>query len=140
MISLLLVLAVSTTSPAVQGPPATCLQETQAAPAVAVGRDWIINAVDHICGLRDASQLTNPALIDFQACLDATPEMKEVKDKGIDPSSAKGIKLRSEAVTRITKACRQVSKSAGHCSVWKTVRHKDGRAISDVTSQVIAKF
>jgi hypothetical protein len=33
-----------------------------------------------------------------------------------------------------------VRNSGGYCSVWKTIRHKDGRAIDDLTSQVIAKY
>ena len=108
--------------------------------ALAVGRDWILKTADNICGLRDPNQLTHPAVIDFDACLDATPEMKRLRDQGIDPKSAEGIQLRSAAVTRLTNACESVRAANGHCSVWKEIRHKDGRAIPDVSSQVIALF
>jgi len=126
--------------------PLTAAQPRQAAPvagaeaAAPFGRDWILRASDNVCGLRDANQLTHPALIDFEACLAATPEMKKIESQGIDPKSAEGIQLRSAAVTRLTNAADSVRTSGGYCSVWKEIRHKDGRAIDDLTSQVIAQF
>ena len=104
------------------------------------GRDWILKSADNICGLRDPNQLTYPAVIDFDTCLDATPEMRRMRDQGIDPQSAEGIQLRSKAVTRLTNACESVRGTNGHCSVWKAIRHKDGRSIADISSQVIALF
>jgi len=103
-------------------------------------RDWIARASDNVCGLRDPNQLTNPAVIDFDTVLASTPEMKRVRDQGIDPKSAEGIQLRSAAVTRLTNACENVRVADGYCSVWKAVRHKDGRTIPDISSQVIALF
>jgi hypothetical protein len=105
-----------------------------------LGRDWIVRASDNVCGLRDANQLTRPALIDFEACLAATPEMKKIESQGIDPKSAEGIQLRSAAVTRLTQAAEATRSERGHCSVWKEIRHKDGRAVDDLTSQVIAQY
>jgi hypothetical protein len=107
---------------------------------VVSGRDWLLKAADNVCGLRDPNQLTYPALIDFEACLEATPEMRRVRDQGIDPKGAEGIQLRSAAVSRLTNACESVRATNGHCSVWKAIRHKDGRSIPDVSSQVIALF
>ena len=112
----------------------------QAEEALTPGRDWVLRAADNVCGLRDANQLTNPAAIDFDACLAATPEMKKIESQGIDPRSAEGIQLRSAAVTRLTNAADAARNSGGYCSVWKTIRHKDGRAIDDLTNQVIAKY
>jgi hypothetical protein len=112
--------------------------EVQTPPSAA--RDWILKTADNICGLRDANQLTSPAVIDFETCLAATSEMKKVQQQGIDPKSAEGIQLRSAAITRVTKACEAVRTSAGYCSVWKEIRHRDGRAITDISSQVIAQF
>lgn len=109
-------------------------------PASAFGRDWIVRTADNVCGLRDANQLTRPGLIDFEACLAATPEMKKIVSQGIDPKSAEGIQLRNAAVTRVTNAAEAVRASGGYCSVWKEVRHKDGRAIDDLSSQVIGQF
>lgn len=111
-----------------------------AAFAPAAARDWILKTSDNICGLRDANQLTHPAQIDFDTCLQATPEMRRIKDQGIDPKSAEGIQLRSAAVTRVTDACERVRSAQGHCSIWKEIRHKDGRAIPDLSSQVMALF
>jgi hypothetical protein len=106
----------------------------------AFGRDWILKTSDNICGLREANQLTHPALIDYETCLQATPEMRRIKDQGIDPKSAEGIQLRSAAMNRLTDACERVRVAQGHCSVWKEIRHKDGRAIPDLSSQVMALF
>ena len=123
---------------ATPAPPPACAAGPEA--ALASGRDWILKTADNICGLRDPNQLTHPALIDFDACLEATPEMRRVRDQGIDPKSAEGIQLRSAAVTRLTNACESVRVANGHCSVWKEIRHKDGRPIPDLSSQVIALF
>lgn len=114
--------------------------QEQSGQAELSGKDWILKAADNICGLRDASQLTHPAVIDFEACLDATPEMMRIRDQGIDPKSAEGIQLRTAAVTRLTDACEAVRGANSHCSVWKKIRHRDGRAIPDISSQVIALF
>jgi hypothetical protein len=104
------------------------------------GRDWNVKSADNICGLRDASQLTQPAKVDFEACLEATAELKRIKDQGIDPKSAEGIQLRNAAVTRVTTACETVRAASGYCSVWKAVSHKDGRAIPEITDQVKAQL
>lgn len=108
--------------------------------ASAFGRDWILKSSDNICGLKEANQLTHPALIDYDTCLQATPEMRRIKDQNIDPKSAEGIQLRSAAMNRLTDACERVRVAQGHCSVWKEIRHKDGRAIPDLSSQVMALF
>jgi len=110
------------------------------ADSLASGRDWILRTSDNVCGLRDPNQLTYPAKIDFGACLDATPEMTRLRNRGIDPKSAEGIQLRSAAVTRLTDACEAVRTASGHCSVWKAIRHKDGRTIPDISTQVIAQY
>lgn len=103
-------------------------------------RDWTAKAEDNICGLRDLSQVSNPAVIDFQACLDATPEMKKVKSEKIDLKSPEGIRLLTEATNRVTEACESVAKANGYCSIWKSIKHKDGRVITDVSNAVTALF
>lgn len=108
--------------------------------AAAGARDWTAKTEDNICGLRDLAQVSNPVVIDFQACLDATPEMKKIKAEKIDPKSPDGIRLTTEATNRVTQACESVQKANGYCSVWKSIKHKDGRAITDVSSQVTALF
>ena len=77
-------------------------------------------------------------VVDFQALLDATPEYKKMKDQKISATSPEGIKLNSEAITRIATQCETVRASNGYCSVWKSIQHKDGRAITDVTDKVKA--
>lgn len=108
------------------------------AAAMIAGRDWILKAENNICGLRDANQLSSPAVVDFQALMDATPEMKKVRDQKIDPNSPDGITLRTAAASRVTSACDVVRVANSHCSIWKEIKHKDGRAIPDVTDKVKA--
>lgn len=121
---------------AVAPTPAAVAQEPQV--AVPGGRDWIVKAENNICGLSDAAQLSNPVVVDFQALLDATPEYKKMKDQKISATSPEGIRLNNEAVNRIATQCEAVRAANGYCSVWKEVKHKDGRAITDVTEKVKA--
>ena len=101
-------------------------------------RDWILKAENNICGLSDAAQLSNPVVIDFAVLLDATPEYKKMRDQKISATSPEGIKLNNEAVNRIATQCETVRAANGYCSVWKEIKHKDGRAITDVTDKVKA--
>ena len=103
-------------------------------------RDWVAKAEDNVCGLRDVTQVSNPAVIDFQACLDATPEMKKVKAEKIDLKSPEGIRLLADATSRVTQACESVQRAHGYCSIWKAIKHKDGRTITDISSLVTALF
>lgn len=103
-----------------------------------VGRTWIVRSQDNICGLKVSSQLSNPAKVDYSALLDATPQMQEMKRRGIDASSPEGIALKNAAVDAIAAASDAVRSDAGHCSVWKSIRHKNGDAVPDITQDVIA--
>ena len=86
------------------------------------------------------SQVSNPALVDFKACMDATPEMKKAKDDKIDLDTPEGIKLTTEAVNRVTAACETTRIANSYCSVWKAIRHKDGHAVADITELVKAQL
>jgi hypothetical protein len=101
---------------------------------------WIVKRTDNIVGLKDANQLSNPAVINFKRCLAATPEMKKMKKDGIGPDSPEGIRLRSTGVNRVTRAANTVRKAGGYCSVWKKVKHKDGRRIPDLTTRVVGQY
>jgi hypothetical protein len=102
--------------------------------------DWIVKKSDHICGLSNAKMLSNPAKVDYAQLLQATPEIKKLKDEQIDPKSPEGAQLRAKAATRVATVCETVRVEKGHCSVWKAVKHKDGRAISDITTAVKGKL
>jgi hypothetical protein len=102
------------------------------------GTGWIVDRADNICGLDDPKMLSKPAKVDYDALLRATPEMKKIKDDKIDPNSPQGIQLRQAAATRVQTAAEKVRAADGHCSVWKTIRHQDGRAIPDITDAVKA--
>ena len=102
--------------------------------------DWIAREADNICGIASLKRVTNPARVSYDVLFAATPQVREMKRKGIDPDSAEGKALREEARTLITKSCQRVRKTQGHCSVWKAIRHQDGRAIPDVTGLVLQHF
>lgn len=97
---------------------------------------WIVDRADNICGLDDPRMLSRPAKVDYDSLLRATPEMKKMRDEKIDANSSEGIQLRQSAVDRVRKACEKVRLSAGHCSVWKQIRHQDGRTLPDISDLV----
>ncbi|MFM7296829.1 MAG: hypothetical protein ACKO4Q_06360 [Planctomycetota bacterium] len=103
-------------------------------------RDWIAKSTDNVCGLKEASQVSNPAVVDWQALLEATPEMRKLRSEKIAEDSPEGIQLLNEAANRATAACESLRASQGHCSVWKSIRHKDGRVVTDITDLVKAQL
>ena len=107
---------------------------------VAPTHNWIAKESDNICGISALRKVTNPAKVDYDHLYEATPQIKEMKRKDIDPDSAEGKALRKGARTLITKSSELVRKAKGHCSVWKVIRHKDGRKIPDVTQDVLERF
>lgn len=120
-------------------------------PALEVGRSplatvgsavpgWIAREADNICGISSLKRVTNPARVSYEVLLDATPQVREMKRKGVDPDSAEGQALRKDARTLITKASELVRKANGYCSVWKAIHHTDGRAIPDITALVLQRF
>lgn len=124
------------------GLPAVGFQVPETGPVLAetVESDWILNAQDNVCGLRDPRMLSNPGRINYDTLMAATPELQKLKREGIDPGSAEGIQLKQQAIDRVTKASESVRVTQGHCSVWKAISHKDGRAIADLTELVRAKL
>lgn len=108
--------------------------------ALGLSRDWIAKSSDNVCGLKEPSQVSNPAVIDWQALLDATPELRKLRSEKISESSPEGIQLLTEAANRVNQACESLRSSQGYCSVWKAIRHKDGRAVTDITDLVKAQL
>jgi hypothetical protein len=103
-------------------------------------KGWVVDRSDNICGLDDAKMLSKPSKVDYDALLKATPQMKRIKDDKIDPNSPVGIQLRQEAVNKVRDACDKVRQAEGYCSVWKTIRHTDGRTVADITDLVKAQL
>jgi hypothetical protein len=116
----------------------TSLPSTSTGHEVSTG--WIVDRADNICGLDDPKMLSKPAKVDYDGLLKATAEMKKIKDDKIDPNSPQGIQLRQAAATRVQKAADKVRAADGYCSVWKTIRHQDGRAVPDITDAVKAQL
>jgi len=100
------------------------------------GTPYKVDRADNVCGLDEPRALTNPAKVDFQALIEATPEVAQIKKKKIDRDSAEGIRLLTEARTRVLRACETVRGTSGHCSVWKQITRRDGKAVDDITDQV----
>ena len=109
-------------------------------PAWALETGWRANASDNIAGLSDLKKLSNPAVVDYAACLAATTEMQEIERDRIDPDSAKGRSLRQQALDRVTKAAEAVRQEKRFCSIWKAIAHKDGRSVPNVTHDVKGKL
>ena len=102
--------------------------------------EWVANSRDNICGLRELGQLSNPARVDHPKLLKATPELKKLRDDKIDPNSPAGIQLREKAIDRVKAACEKVRVREGICSVWRAIRHRDGRQVSNLTEKVLGEL
>ena len=101
------------------------------------GGKFIVKSGDNICGLRDARQLSNPAKVDYPLLIDSTREGKRIRDEKIDPKSALGNILMSQAKRRVVDASETVRRRRGYCSIWKAIERRDGKAIPDVTKHVL---
>ncbi len=99
---------------------------------------WICDRSDNICGLDDARMLSKPAKVDWDALYKSTAEYKKIRDEKIDPNSSEGIQLRQRATDRIRDKADAYRSQNGYCSVWKAVRHSDGRSVPDITEAVKA--
>lgn len=104
------------------------------------GTPYKVSRADSICGLDEPRALSNPAKVDYDAVLAATDEVKEIKKKRIDPDSAKGIKLMTEARRKVLAACETVRTDQGYCSIWKQISRRDRTPIDDVTAKVKAEL
>lgn len=104
------------------------------------GTPFVVLKVDNICGLDEPRQLTTPAKVDYDALLEETAEVRELKRNGIDPTSSKGITLMTKARSRVLKACETVRTELGYDSVWKSISRRDSRSVPDATDAVKAKL
>lgn len=129
--------AVATPEAAVPGVPALDALAPQSQTEPGPEEGWIVKKGDHVCGISDAKKISNPAKVDYQRCLEATPPWKELQDEGIDPESPQGKALRAKAVRMVAKAAEKVREAQAFCSVWKKVEHSDGRAVADASDDVI---
>jgi hypothetical protein len=105
-----------------------------------MAQTWICDRSDSVCGLDDPKMLSKPAKFDYDAVLKATPEMKKITADKIDPNSSEGINLKNKAMDRVREKAESVRVAQGYCSVWKTISHKDGRTIPDITDLVKAQL
>ncbi len=97
-------------------------------------------ATNSISGLTDVSQLSNPMAVRYGEVMEATEERTRMRKEKIDPTSPLGEILESTAHRRVSAASRLVMRRDGHCSAWKKIKRKDGRAVPDLTADVIAQL
>jgi hypothetical protein len=110
------------------------------ASAAVLESKWIANEDDNICGIKDLKKVSSPAKVDYDELWEATPQIKKMKEKKIDPESTEGKALRSQAKTLITKTCESVRSSKSYCSVWKAIKNEDKRTVPDLTKDVKDKL
>src|SRR5262245_56934532 len=108
--------------------------------AVVLESKGIASEEDNTCGIKELKKVSNPAKVDYDELWDATPQIKKMKEKKIDPESAEGKALRSQAKTLITKTCETVRDAKSYCGIWKTIKNEDKRTVPDVTKDVRDKF
>ena len=120
--------------------PAPVAAPPRVGPVIVGEAKWVADEDDNICGIKDLKKVSNPAKVDYDGLWDATPQIKKMKEKKIDPESTEGKALRSQAKTLITKSAELVRASKGHCGIWKAIKNEDGRTVPDVTKEVRAKF
>lgn len=125
---------------AVRGVPLTPGVEVAQAAEASPSPGWIADEADNVCGVRSTRHITNPATLRYSELLDATPEVQRMRREGITRESAQGQVLYAAAVDRVSKAAQRVMQARSHCSVWKQVRHQDGRAVPDISSEVKAEL
>ena len=131
-----LLVSIAAATPVVASSPA--LEASSA--AALVERGWVAKKGDNLCGLRDLNQISTPAKLNYKRCLAATPEMKKMKADGIKASSPEGIQLANAAATRVNTAANTIRLAGGFCSVWKSIKHNDGRTVSDITARVVSQY
>ena len=114
------------------------------APSAAVAQEavglsmWRAEARDNICGLSNPRHVTNPSVVNYSVVLNATPEMKDLRRRDINPRSAEGQILKQRAVDHVRRVGSKVMRKSGHCSMWKAISHRDGRRVRDLTDEVLA--
>ena len=104
------------------------------------GTPYIVDKSDNICGLDEPRALSNPAKVDYEALLEATAEVKLIRKRRINPESAKGIKLMTEARRQVLAACESVRSDESYCSIWKKISRRDKTPIDDITAKVKSKI
>ena len=120
--------------------PAPILVETTEASQAQGLHDWIAEHADNLCGISKLKRVSNPALVNYDSLLEATPQMTEMREKRIKPDSIEGKTLREAARKLIVTKAQAVQKLGGYDGLWKAIANKDGRRIDDVTADVIALF
>ncbi len=104
------------------------------------GTPYVVEKTDNICGIDEPRAISNPAVIDYEAVLKVTEEVRKIRRQRIDPGSAKGIKLMTEARRKVLAACESVRADDMYCSIWKKIKRRDMTPVDEVTEKIKAKL
>ena len=115
-----------------------CLPSNSMAQEAAGASLWRAQSRDNICVVSNPRQVNNPAVVSYKDVLLATPEMRDLRTRGISPQSAEGQILRERAVDHVRRVCSRVMGETRHCSMWKKISHRGGRPVSDLTNRVVS--
>jgi hypothetical protein len=90
----------------------------------------------------EASNCTQPAVMDFKKVAEATPEHKKIKAESIDKDSAQYKLLASAMLKRIKKACKAVAEELSKDLVVRAgdISDQRGLAEADLTEQIVKKL
>jgi hypothetical protein len=84
---------------------------------------WVADAEDNICGLSDLRTVRQPGVVDWDALMDATAEMRKLKREKIKKDSPEGVILVTKAESKCMKACTKQMRKTKVDSMWKKISH-----------------
>ena len=85
--------------------------------------EWVAEAQDNICGVKELRMVRQPGVVDWNALMDATAEMIKLKREGIKKDSPEGVMLVTKAEDKCQKACVKQMRKTKVDSMWKKISH-----------------
>jgi hypothetical protein len=85
--------------------------------------EWIANTEDNICGVSDLRMVKQPGIVDWNALMDSTAEMRKIKREKIKKDSPAGVTLIAKAEEKCMKACLKQMRKTKVDSMWKNISH-----------------
>ena len=85
--------------------------------------EWVAEAEDNICGVKELRMVRQPGVVDWGALMDSTAEMVKLKREGIKKDSPEGVMLITKAEDKCKKACVKQMRKTKVDSMWKKISH-----------------
>ena len=86
--------------------------------------EWVAEAEDNICGVKELRMVRQPGVVDWGALMDSTAEMVKLKREGIKKDSPEGVLLITRAESKCRTACFKQMRKTKVDSMWKRITHK----------------